>query len=114
MKKLTAVLMVAALLSGCATAPSNYGNVERGTTSERSTNGQYDSTSSTGERSSTSASPFSSEKPFWTGTTIFWTIVGIALVGVAAKKSSDKTCHTGSRGGTYTVTANGNKNYSGC
>lgn len=24
------------------------------------------------------------------------------------------TCHTGPRGGTYTITASGNKNYSGC
>ena len=106
--------MMSALLSGCATAPNSSYNVERSANSQHSTNGQYDSQSSATGRSTSSSSSFSSEKPFWTGTTIFWTIVSIALVGVAAKKSSDKTCHTGPRGGTYTITANGNKNYSGC
>jgi hypothetical protein len=28
--------------------------------------------------------------------------------------SSGKICYVGPRGGSYTLTANGNKNYSGC
>lgn len=31
-----------------------------------------------------------------------------------AKGSGDATCHTGPRGGTYTITASGRKNYAGC
>ena len=30
------------------------------------------------------------------------------------RRSSGDTCYTGPRGGTYTITASGNKNYSGC
>lgn len=33
---------------------------------------------------------------------------------VAPQQSSGPTCYTGPRGGTYTITKSGRKNYSGC
>jgi len=34
--------------------------------------------------------------------------------GSSARSAGGQTCYTGPRGGTYTITASGNKNYSGC
>jgi hypothetical protein len=31
-----------------------------------------------------------------------------------SRSSGGQTCYTGPRGGTYTITASGKKNYSGC
>ena len=33
---------------------------------------------------------------------------------LAAPKKDEPVCHVGPRGGTYTITASGRKNYSGC
>lgn len=33
---------------------------------------------------------------------------------VSARRQSSSTCYTGPRGGTYTITASGNRNYDGC
>lgn len=37
-----------------------------------------------------------------------------APVAYSAPRSSSTTCYVGPRGGTYTITASGNKNYGGC
>jgi hypothetical protein len=100
MKKLVSLVLIASIVSGCASAGGGY-TVNQGVTSPSST-------------TSSSTASSSSSDSFWTGTTIFWTVLGIVAVGAAAKKASDKTCYTGPRGGTYTITASGNKNYSGC
>lgn len=34
--------------------------------------------------------------------------------GAATSGGYVRTCHTGSRGGTYTITSGGNRNYAGC
>lgn len=55
---------------------------------------------------------------FWdstTGKVIKW--VAIAVVAVAVIKAlpmGGKSCYTGPRGGTYTITKSGYKNYAGC
>ena len=43
-------------------------------------------------------------------------VVGVIAAGalVAALSRKSGSCETGPRGGTYTVTASGNKNYAGC
>lgn len=97
MKKLIAILLVAALTTGCATVP----------------NGSYETGTAQNGRQDTSNVPPQASSSFWNGNTIFWTVVTVLALGAAAKAAS-KTCNTGPRGGTYTVTANGNKNYSGC
>lgn len=38
----------------------------------------------------------------------------IASTGSAAPTSSNQTCFVGPRGGTYTITRSGKKNYGGC
>lgn len=103
MKKIIALVLITALTAGCATVP----------------NGAYDtSQSSSSSPSQDTSNGSQSTRSSWNGTTIFWTVIGIALVGAAAKKASDRAsdrnCYTGPRGGTYTLTSNGNKNYSGC
>ena len=40
-------------------------------------------------------------------------VVGAGLINALAT-SGGKACHTGPRGGTYTITSSGGKNYSGC
>ena len=106
MQKLIALILVASLTSGCATVPTgSYGN---GTAQS----GQQDTSAQNGQQGTWNA-PAQSSGSFWSANTIFWTVIAIVAVGAAAK-AANKTCHTGPRGGTYTVTANGNKNYSGC
>ena len=62
-----------------------------------------------------------SDLPVWSGTTAL-TYVGSTTTANSATtipdssdiSTSTKICHTGARGGTYTLTASGSKNYSGC
>ena len=102
MQKLIALFLVAALTTGCATVP----------------NGSYETGTPQNGRQDTSNGPPQATSSFLNGNTIFWTVVTVLAVGAAAKaagsKAGSNTCNTGPRGGTYTVTANGNKNYSGC
>lgn len=51
----------------------------------------------------------------------YLSIVAILLVAACSGGSGgsgggggSKTCHVGPKGGTYTITSGGNKNYSGC
>ena len=102
MQKIIALFLVVALTSACTTVPnSTYGN-----------------NPAPNEQRNTSSLPAKSNDSFWTANTIFWTVITFIAIGAAAKAASknsgDKTCYTGPRGGTYTITANGNKNYSGC
>jgi len=109
MKKLIALTLVASIITGCATVPSGSYDVGQ------SQNGRQDTTAQSGRQDNSNV-PYRTNSS-WNGYTIFWIVVGILAVGAAAKaakKSGDNTCYTGPRGGTYTVTANGNKNYSGC
>lgn len=105
MKKFIALLLVASLTTGCASVPSGSYDVGQ------SQIGRQDTSTQNGRENTSNVPPQSSSS--WNGYTVFWVVVGILAVGAAAKAAS-KTCHTGPRGGTYTVTANGNKNYSGC
>lgn len=62
-----------------------------------------------------------SDLPTWSGTTAL-TSVGPSTTANSSTTipasggitTSSKICHTGPRGGTYTITASGNKNYGGC
>jgi hypothetical protein len=58
------------------------------------------------------------DTPFWdtTGgkiTRAVLVIGGVILIG-RALHLGNSLCHTGPRGGTYTITSGGNKNYAGC
>jgi len=57
----------------------------------------------------------SSSSPVWPQSSAL-TQTGSTTAGGSSTTAPDPTkiCYTGPRGGTYTITANGNKNYSGC
>ena len=63
----------------------------------------------------TSDSPASSGNPALSSVGSTTTANSSTLITVVASNTvSTTTCYTGSRGGTYTLTASGNKNYGGC
>lgn len=41
-------------------------------------------------------------------------VTSTSTTSITPNVSHDSTCHTGARGGTYTITASGRKNYDGC
>lgn len=62
-----------------------------------------------------------SDLPFWSDTAALTTVISTTTANSSAilpassgTPTSTKICYTGPRGGTYTLTASGNKNYGGC
>lgn len=89
MKKLTFILALSIMLTGCAS------------TRDYTVNGQH-----------LSDRQVDKEKVLTVVKTVGLAAVAVAIAGAAGGKG--KVCHVGPQGGTYTITSGGNKNYAGC